>query len=132
MGGTRWEKLDLALAGRAVLVPPEVTQSMGSMVGLMVTSKRICAKEPLPGLLLPMPCCYSETLPTHTSTGYPPTLAARSGSVSYRITAPFPLDLCPRFCLCPKGGEGSLFPLLLWKSYNQIPLIFKVRFPGDS
>ena len=40
MGGTRWEKLDLALAGRAVLVPPEVTQSMGSMVGLMVISSK--------------------------------------------------------------------------------------------
>ena len=24
----------------------------------------------------------------------------------------------------------SLFPLVLWKSYNQIPLAFKVRFPG--
>ena len=26
----------------------------------------------------------------------------------------------------------SLFPPVLWKSYNQIPLIFKVRFSGDS
>ena len=47
----------------------------------------------------------SETRPTYTSTGYPPTLARRSGSVSYRITAPFPSDLCTRFCLCPKGGS---------------------------
>ena len=52
MGGTRWEKLGLALVGRPVLVPPEVTQSMGSLVGLMVTSRRIYTKEPLPGLLL--------------------------------------------------------------------------------
>ena len=101
MGGTRWKKLDLALVGRAVLVPPEVTQSMGSMVGLMVTSKRICTKKPLPGLLMPIPCCHSETLPA----GYPPTLAGRSGSVSCRITAPFPLDLCTRFCLCPIAGS---------------------------
>ena len=100
MGGTRWEKLDLALVDRAVFIPPEVTQSMGSMVGLMITSKRIYAKEPLPGLLLPLPCCHSETLPTHTSTGCPPTLAGRSGSVSYRITAPFPSD----FVCALKGG----------------------------
>ena len=54
MGGTRWKKLDLALVGRAVLVPPEVTQSMGSMVGLMVTSKRDYTKGYLLGLLLPV------------------------------------------------------------------------------
>ena len=28
--------------------------------------------------------------------------------------------------------DCSLFPPVLWKSYNQIPLAFKVRFPGDS
>ena len=26
--------------------------------------------------------------------------------------------------------DSSLFPEVLWKSYNQIPLAFKVRFPG--
>ena len=36
-----------------------------------------------------------------------------------------------RFCLCPLKAE-SLFPPVLCKSYNQIPLAFKVRFPGDS
>ena len=59
MGGTRWEKLDLALAGRAVLVPPEVTQSMGSMVGLMVKSKRVYARGTFQ---CPHPC--GEPLPT--------------------------------------------------------------------
>ena len=28
-------------------------------------------------------------------------------------------------------SKSSLFPML-WKSYNQIPLAYKVRFPGDS
>ena len=28
--------------------------------------------------------------------------------------------------------DWSLFLLILWKSYNQIPLAFKVKFPGDS
>ena len=35
------------------------------------------------------------------------------------------------FCLCPPRLE-SLFPPVLWKSCNQIPLAFKVRSPGDS
>ena len=35
-----------------------------------------------------------------------------------------------RFCLCPPRLE-SLFPPVPWKSYNQTPLAFKVRFPGD-
>ena len=39
--------------------------------------------------------------------------------------------MCVRFCLCPPRLE-SLFPPVLWKSCNQIPLAFKVRFPGDS
>ena len=34
-----------------------------------------------------------------------------------------------RFCLCPARLE-SLFPPVLWKSCNQIPLAFKVRFHG--
>ena len=36
-----------------------------------------------------------------------------------------------RFCLCPPRLK-CLFPLVLWKSYNQILLGFKVRFPEDS
>ena len=36
-----------------------------------------------------------------------------------------------RFCLCPPRLE-SLFPLVLWKSYNQISLAFKARFSRDS
>ena len=36
-----------------------------------------------------------------------------------------------RFCLCPPGVESLVLPIL-WKSCNQIPLAFKVRFPGDS
>ena len=28
--------------------------------------------------------------------------------------------------------DSSLFPPVLWKSYDQSPMAFKVRFPGDS
>ena len=36
-----------------------------------------------------------------------------------------------KFCLCPPRLKSQL-PLVLWKSYNQIPLALKTRFPGDS
>ena len=69
---------------------------------------------------------------THTSTGDPLTLAGRSGSVSCGVTAPFPWVLVhARFCLCPPRVV-SLFSPVLWKSWNQIPLALKVRFPRDS
>ena len=53
-------------------------------------------------------------------------------SVSYGITTLFHWVLvCTRFCLSPQRVESRFSPVL-WKSCNQIPLVFKVRFPGDS
>ena len=76
-------------------------------------------------------CCfqcphpYGEPPPTDTSTGDFPTLADRSGSVSCGIMAPSPWVLVgARLCAFQER--------CLWKSYNQILLVFKVRFPGDS
>ena len=67
-----------------------------------------------------------------TSTGDLPTLAGSCDSVSCGVTATFLWVLVrARFGLCPPRLE-SLFPLVLWKSCNQIPLTFKARFPGDS
>ena len=78
------------------------------------------------------PCPCGEHLPTHASTGDPPLLAGSLGSVSCGVTAPFLwVSVHSRFCLCPPRLE-SLFPSVLWKSYNQIPLAFKARFSGDS
>ena len=37
---------------------------------------------------------------------------------------------CVQDLLVP--SKTGIFPPVLWKSYNQIPLAFKVRFPGDS
>ena len=52
--------------------------------------------------------------------------------VSCGVTAPlFWVLVCEKFCLCPPWLE-SLFPPVLWKSYNKIPLVLKARFPGDS
>ena len=61
-----------------------------------------------------------------------PTLAGRSSSISYVVSAPFPWVLVhEKLCLCPPRME-SLLPPVLWKSVSQIPLAFKVRLLGDS
>ena len=83
---------------------------MDSVVGLMVTSKRVYAKGDLPKQLLPVTQSLGEPLATHSSTGDPPALAGSFGSVSYGVTAPFPwVLLCSRCCLCPLRLE-LLFP----------------------
>ena len=141
----QWEKLGLALVGKAsfskaliqlsadgwgctpslVVVWPEVTKPWGlwSLVGLMAMSKREHAKTDLPGLLLPVPHPWGEALLIR------PTLAGSFGSVSCEVSALFLWVLVhTRFCLCPPRLE-SLFSPVLWKSCNQIPVAFKVRFP---
>ena len=142
-----WEKLGLALVGRALLskaliqlsavewcctpslvvVWPEATQPgvyrlYGRVNGeLQEGSPKGTFQCPHPG---------GESLPTHTSIGGPPTLAHSFDS--YGVTVPLLWVLVhAKFCLCPPRLE-SLFPSVLWKAYNKIPLVFKVRFPGDS
>ena len=93
----------------------------------MATSKRVYAKGDLP---VPQPLC--SALPTHTSTGGPPTRAGSFGSVSCGVTAP----LCwvmvhAKCCVCPPRPE-SLLPPALWEAWDQIPLALEVRFPQDS
>ena len=59
-------------------------------------------------------------------------LAGSFGSVSCGVTAPlFWIRVHTKFCLCPSRLE-SLFPPVLWKSHNQVPLAFKAGFPRDS
>ena len=89
-------------------------------------------KGSFPDRCCPVPHPCGEPLLTHASTGDPPTRAGSFVSVSSGVTAPFLWVLVrARFCVCPPSLE-SLFPLVLGKSCNQIPLGFKVRFPGDS
>ena len=77
-------------------------------------------------------CPHSELLPPPASSGDPPTLAGRSGSVSYGVTAPSPWVLmCTLVCVCPPRVE-SLFLPVLSRSCNQFPLAFKVWFSGNS
>ena len=78
-----------------------------------------------------LPHSCGEPLPT-ASTGDPPTLEGSFGSVSCGVTAPFLWVLVhSRLCLCPPRLE-SLFPWVLWKSCDQIPLAFKTRFPRPT
>ena len=76
----------------------------------------------------PQPC--SRPPWTHASTGDSWTLTGKSGSVSCGFTAPFSWVLVhTRYRLCPPRVFVSPVPR---KFYNQIPLIFKVRFSRDS
>ena len=105
--------------------------SMGSVVGLVASPRGLTSRGTFQDCCYQCPCPCHEHLPTQASTGDPPTAAGSFTSVSSGVTAPFPwVMVCARFCLCPPRVE-SLFPLVLWKCYNQSPLAFKVRFPGD-
>ena len=78
------------------------------------------------------PCPHVEPQPPPASAGDPPTLAGRSGSVSYGGHCSFPWVLMHiLLCVCPPRME-SLFPPVLSKSCNQIPLAFKVWFSRNS
>ena len=99
---------------------------MVSMVGLMKLPEDLLQGGPSSSPV--HPC--GESLPTNASRGGPPTLAGIFGSVSCGVTAPLLWVLvCTEFCLCPPRLE-SLFPLVLWESYNQILLALKARFLG--
>ena len=78
------------------------------------------------------PHAGGEPQPIHASREGPPTLAGSFGSVSCGVTAPLLWVLVHAiFCLCPPRLESLLLPVL-WKSYNQILLALKARFPGNS
>ena len=57
-------------------------------------------------------------------------LASRFGSVSYGVTDHFSWVSVQQDFVCVLQ-VWSLFPPLLWKSYNQISVAFKIRFPVD-
>ena len=94
-----------------------------------VTSKRTCANACLPGLLLPVP------LSPHQATA-DPCLHSRPPNTHRQVWLSLLWDHCsfPWVLLCTGfvcALQESVSPVL-WQSYTQIPLSFKVRFPGDS
>ena len=85
----------------------------------MATSKRVYAKG-----------ATGEPLPTHASTGGPPTPAGSFDSASGGVTAPLLWSWCAQNFVYVLQDWSLFFPSVLWKSYNQILLAFRVRFPG--
>ena len=110
------------------LRPSNTGAYLGSLVGLMADSGRALSKEYFCCLC---PCPHSEPQPPSASAGDPPTLAGRSRSVSPGVTALSPGSRCVLLCVCPPRVE-SLFPPVLLKACNQIPLGFKVWFSRNS
>ena len=82
----------------------------GSLVGLMADSGRAHAKEYFPELLLPVSLSSWWDTATSASTGDPPTLAGRSGSVSYGVTAPSPWSRCTYCFVCALQEWSLCFP----------------------
>ena len=96
----------------------------GSMVGLMVNSRGFMPRGTFqcPPYPVVSPC---------RPRGGPQTLAGSFGSVFCGVTAPLLWSWCVQNFVCALQ-DWSLFPPVLWKSYNQILLILKGRLPGDS
>ena len=117
-----------------LVVWPEAGQSWsqtGSMVRLKATFQRICPNIYLPGLLLPVPRPGGRPMPMHGSAGDPQILTGRSDSSLLWGHCSFPLGPGVQHCfVC--ALQASPFSPVLWKLCNQIPLSFKVGFPGDS
>ena len=106
--------------------PPCSFASAQNMVGIMAVMgtsfKRTyaCTSQSSQECCIPCPWACSRPLSTHMSSRDSWTLTGKSGSVSCGVTAPFACAL-----------QQSVSPVL-WKFCNQIPLAFKVKFPGGS
>ena len=98
----------------------------------MADSGRVHTKVYFPELLLPVSLSLGEPQLPPASAGDPPTLAGRSDSVSYGITAPSLGSRCAHYFVCALQEWKSLFPPVLPKSCSQIPLAFKVCFSRNS
>ena len=147
-----WEKLGLTLVGRAFLSKALIQLSVdgwvalpvsclawgdpalgstGSMVELIMASKRANTKGVLPGLLL-LVLLLLWWAPADRRFHRRPSNTIRFFfySISYGVIAPFLWVLVwARFCLCPPRPEFLSIPVL-WKSYSQILLAFKISSLG--
>ena len=71
-----------------------------------VPPRTSAARKYLPEL----PCPHGEAQPPPASAGDPPTLAGRSGSVSYGVTAPSPGSQCTHYFVCALQEWSLCFP----------------------
>ena len=74
------------------------------------------------------PCPHGRPLLAHDSAGDPQTCTGRSASVSCGSLLLSPGSCSHKALFVP--SKCPCFPPALWKFCNQIPLSFKVRFPG--
>ena len=137
----RWEKLFFALVGRALLSKTSLQLSadgLGCSPSLVVVWPEVT--QTVVGLGTPrgftprgtfLASSLWQPLLTLSSTGGPPpqqVVLVRSPLGTLLLSSG---SWCVQNFVCGLQ-DWSLFPPVLWKSYNQIPLAFKVRFPGDS
>ena len=92
------------------LMQPKTGAYPCSLVGLMVVSGSAHAKEYFPELLLPVSLSLGEPQLPPASAGDPPTLAGRSGSVSYGVTAPSLGSRCAHYFMCALQEWSLCFP----------------------
>ena len=110
-----------------------VLDSTGSIVGLLVTSKRTDSKAHFPGFH------HVRPLPTHTSVRDPQAFSGRSGSVSCGVTVHFSWVWCTWGFVVPSksGVSVVLSPVkVLWSNpvehLSQIPWEFPVPWPDTQ
>ena len=89
---------------------PDTGAYPGSLVGLMVDCGRAHTKGYFPELLLPVSLSPQWDTAAPTSAGDPPTLAGRSGSVFYGVTAPSPGSRCAHYFVCALQEWSLCFP----------------------
>ena len=106
-------------------------ESVGSVVGLMVTSKRTHTKGIFQDCCRQCPCPHEEPLLTPTSIGDPPTVVVGLVQSPVGSLLLSPGSWSTHDFVCALEQWGLCFPVM-WESCNQSLLAFTVRFPGDS
>ena len=96
-----------------LVVWPESTQHwrlLGSSVGLMADLGGLTPRSTSQNFCCQCPCPHGESQPHSASAGDPPTLAGRSDSVSYGVTAPSPGSRCAHYFVCALQEWNLCFP----------------------
>ena len=107
-----------------------ILESTGSLVGLMVNSKRVYANTHLPGRLRPVPLSLHQVTVNPGLCRKPLNTHRQAWLSLLWGHCFFPLGPgAQRFCLCPPKVSVSS---VLWKFCNQILLSFKISFLGYS
>ena len=102
------------------------------MVWLMAASGRAQANEYFPEFLLPVTSSTQWSTATCHLCRRPSNASRQVWPILLWGHCFFPMHPGAHKTLCVPSGVKFLFPPVLWKSCNQIPLAFKARLSGDS